>query len=85
MDNDLREKIRAKVRTLAQSRGVPVNGLTDDVLLIDAGYLDSAGVVELVVWLEMLFDTELDFGELTRANFGTIDLIMQFMAERRGG
>ena len=81
-DSELKEKIRGKVIDLARARGVKLGDIPNDALLIDAGYLDSASVIELVVWIEGLFDTELDFDQLTRENFGSIDDIVEFMKSR---
>ena len=81
-DSELRDKIREKVRDLARARGVKMDAVPNNALLIDEGYLDSASVIELIVWIESLFDTELDFDQLTRENFGSIDHIVHFMKTR---
>ena len=81
-DSELKDKIRGKVVDLARARGVKLGNIPNDALLIDAGSLDSASVIELVVWIEGLFDTELDFDQLTRENFGSIDHIVEFMKSR---
>ena len=81
-DSELKDKIRGKVKDLARARGVKVDAIPNDAQLIDAGYLDSASVIELVVWIEGLFDTELEFDQLTRENFGSIDQIVDFMTTR---
>jgi acyl carrier protein len=80
-NSELQEKIRNKIDALAKARGVRVPNVTDDVMLLEAGLLDSASVLELVVWLESLLDTEIDLDQLTLDNFGTITRMVEFLSD----
>jgi len=48
----MRDEIRRKVLDLARRRGVKAATLADDEVIPETGLLDSAGIMELIVWLE---------------------------------
>ena len=72
----LRDSIVAKVRdfVVAESE-VPTDDpeFTDDVHLFESGYLDSLGVVRLLVFIETAFGAKLDESHLFSEEFTTID------------
>lgn len=51
--------------------------------LIDAGIIDSTGVLELVGFLEQTFDIEITDTELVPENLDSIDNIIRFMTAKR--
>jgi acyl carrier protein len=60
--------------------------LSDDVpefsdtdVLIDAGLLDSPGVIELIIWLEDEFKITIAENEVTFANLGSVTAITAFI------
>jgi acyl carrier protein len=55
-------------------------GLKDDDSLLDAGALDSTGVVELVSFLEERFDIVIQDQDLVPENLDSISAIARFVA-----
>ena len=51
--------------------------------LISAGILDSGAVLNLLVFIEEQFSFTIDDGEVTPANFGSIDRITSFVENKR--
>jgi acyl carrier protein len=82
---ELKRIIRAKVLELAVRLGGDVTGMTDDDILLKRGLLDSASVFELLVWLEMQFDVELDFDGLSLDNFGSVTRMAEFIGAKQAG
>lgn len=83
MDSELQQSIRTKIVQLGQARGLKIANLDSDVLLLEAGLLDSASVLELVVWLEGKLDIEIDLGALTIENFGSVNRMVEFLAAQQ--
>ena len=79
---ELKQTIRTKVVELARGLGGKAKGLTDDDLLLEMGILDSAAVLELLVWIETQLDIELEQDELSLDNFGSINLMVGFLTSR---
>jgi len=78
-----KHEIRDKVLDLARRRGVKARELRDDEQIPEAGLLDSAAIVELVVWFEQHFGVEVDQTELTIENFGTVDSMANYLQRSR--
>jgi acyl carrier protein len=74
-----RNEIRAKVLDLARRRGMKVASLKDDEVIPETGLLDSAAIMELIVWLETRFDAVIEQGDLTVENFGTVDAMVGYV------
>lgn len=84
MDSELLQNIRTRIIHLGHARGLKIANLDNDVLLLEAGLLDSASVLELVVWLETKLDSEIDLGALTIENFGSVNRMVEFiLAQQR--
>jgi acyl carrier protein len=75
-----RHDVRAKVVDLASRAGRKKPTLHDDDVIPETGLLDSAGIMEFIVWLETRFDIEIDQGDLTIENFGTVNAIVEYLA-----
>jgi acyl carrier protein len=56
--------------------------LTDDLPLLEAGIVDSLGVLELVGFLEQTFNIKIDDDELTPDNFGSVGSMVSFVQQR---
>ena len=80
---ELRQAIRAKVIELAGGLGKSTADLSDDDVLLEKGLLDSASVLELLVWLEGWLDIELDPDGLSLDNFGSIQRMAESVSERQ--
>jgi len=79
---DAARDIRAKVLELARARGVRGGELRDDEVIPETGLLDSAAIMELIVWYETKFDLEIDQDDLTIENFGTVNAMVDYLSRR---
>ena len=79
---ELRRDIRNKVVELARAMGKKADGIHDDDILLEKGFLDSASVLELLVWLEGETGGELDPDEVSLDNFGSISRMVTFLSAR---
>lgn len=84
-EQELKQTIRGKVTELARALGASKKPITDDDILLETGALDSAAVLELLVWMETQLDIELDQDELSFDNFGSINQMAHFLATRNAG
>lgn len=75
-----RKDVRAKVIDLASRASSKTPTLGDEDVIPETGLLDSAAIMELIVWLETRFDVEIDQGDLTIENFGTVNAIVEYLA-----
>ena len=75
MPDDIHKIIHAKVVALARSTGANATKLGYDDKI--PSVLDSASIMELIMWLETHFDTEIDQERLTMTNFGSVNAIVQ--------
>ncbi len=62
-----------------------VDSLSSDDSLLDAGLLDSTGIIQVVSFLESDFDIEISDEEIVPDNFETIDSIVALVKAKRGG
>lgn len=80
----LKQQIRAKVVDLARELGHDARGIKDDEVIPQTGFLDSAALMELVIWLETSNGLSVGEEEITLENFGTIDAMAAYVS-RAGG
>jgi len=73
-------EIRSKVLDLANARGIRGRELRDDEVIPETGLLDSAGIMELIVWYETRFDLEIEQDDLTVENFGTVNAMVEYLS-----
>ena len=71
--------IRNHIIEMADRRRIDARGLKDNDVIPETGVLDSAGILELVIWVEMTFGVTIDQSELTLDNFGTIDGMASYL------
>lgn len=76
---DLKQAIRNRIIELADRRRIDARSLRDSDDIPETGVLDSAGIMELIVWLEMTFDIAIDQGDLTLENFGTLEAMAHYL------
>jgi len=60
-------------------------GLSGDESLMEAGVVDSTGVLELTAFLEGAFGLEIKDEELLPENLDTISRIVGFVTRKQGG
>jgi D-alanine--poly(phosphoribitol) ligase subunit 2 len=80
MANESRQQIHAKIVELAQQIGKDARNLGFDEEIPATGLLDSAAIMELIVWFEGAYDISIPQDDLTLANFGTIDSMSSYLA-----
>ena len=78
------EEIRLKVRNFVVENFLfgNANGLADDTSFLEAGILDSTGVMEVVAFLEQQFGVRVDEDELTPENLDSIVSIGAFVSRK---
>jgi acyl carrier protein len=74
-----KERIRNQIASLATTLGHDPSKLTDDALIPETGLLDSASLMMLIVWYEGAFGISTDSEELTIDNFGTVNLMVDYL------
>ena len=62
--DDIRAAIRAKVLELAANLGEDASELDDNEIIPASGFVDSAAILELVVWYEDEYDLPLEQSEI---------------------
>lgn len=86
MDNtEIRAHIKAKVVEIAANLGFDAADLSDDDLIPATGYLDSAGILELVAWYEHFFDLPLKQEEINIDNLGSVASMADYVERRKAG
>ena len=83
MEDHAKQLIHAKIVELARGLGRDARGLGFDQEIPPTGFLDSAAIIELILWLEAQFDLSIPQEDLNLANFGTIDATAEYL--RRAG
>jgi len=63
--------------------GEELRGLPGSASLIEAGIIDSTGVLELVGFLEEAYDIEITDSELVPENLDSIDNVVRFVGAKR--
>ena len=76
--------IKGKVVEIADRLGNDARSLTGDELIPSTGYIDSAGLLELVAWYEEHFGIALKSEEITIDNLGTIEGMTAFAKRKLG-
>ena len=73
-------EINAKVVELARARGVRVASLSDDEVIPETSLLDSAGIMELIVWYEDRYGLTIEQEDLTVENFGSVNAMVEYLS-----
>jgi acyl carrier protein len=63
--------------------GEEFRGLSGSASLIEAGIIDSTGVLELVGFLEEAYEIEITDSELVPENLDSIDNVVRFVGAKR--
>ena len=83
--DEIRAAIRAKVLELAANLGEDASELEDDEIIPTSGFVDSAAILELVVWYEDEFDLPLEQSEINIDNLGSINAMVDYLIRRKQG
>jgi len=76
--------IRTKVIELAKALAMDASEISDDDIIPATGLLDSASILELVVWYEQTYDFPLRQDEINIDNLGSINAMTEFLLARKG-
>jgi acyl carrier protein len=82
--SEIKEAIRRKILELARELGRKARNVRDDEEIPATGLLDSAALMELVMWFETTYDLSVDQSEITMENFGTIDAMASYWQSHSG-
>ena len=74
--------IRAKIVALARTLEMDASDIGDDDIVPASGYLDSAAILELVVWYETTYRLTLKQEEINIDNLGSINAMADFLLRR---
>ena len=80
----IKAAVRGKVIELAKNLGMDAGDLSDDDLIPATGYVDSAAILELVVWYEDAYQMPLKQEEINIDNLGSINAMADFVLRRKG-
>lgn len=76
--------IRAKVIEVAKALGMDASEISDDDIIPATGLLDSAAILELVVWYEDAYAFPLKQDEINIDNLGSINAMTEFLLSHKG-
>jgi D-alanine--poly(phosphoribitol) ligase subunit 2 len=76
--------IKAKVIEIASMLGTDASDLQPDDILPATGAIDSAGLLELIAWLESAYALRIASQDFTIDNLGSLDLMADFVLHRKG-
>jgi D-alanine--poly(phosphoribitol) ligase subunit 2 len=76
---EAKRTIRKRIIDLADRRRIDARNLKDSDVIPETGVLDSAGIMELIIWFETTFGVTIDQADLTLENFGTIDAMASYL------
>jgi D-alanine--poly(phosphoribitol) ligase subunit 2 len=79
----IKQTIHAKIVELARGLGRDARGLGSNAEIPASGLLDSAALMELIMWCEMEFGIEIEQEQLTLDNFGSVDAIAAYVEGAR--
>lgn len=65
-------------------KGAKAGAVRDQTMLLGGDLLDSIGMMELVVHLEETYGVTVAAGEVTPADFGTVEAVARFIARKAG-
>lgn len=82
MSKELTDKVRQFVTT--NFYVADVAALKDDQSLLEAGIVDSTGVLEIITFLEAEFGITVEDEEMVPENLDAIDHIVAFLKRKKG-
>ena len=83
--DEIKAAVRAKVIDLAKTLGMDAGDITDDDIIPATGYVDSAAILELMVWYEDKYQMTLAQEEINIDNLGSINAMADFVLRRKQG
>lgn len=82
-NNAVKSAIREKLIAIASSLDADASGISDEDIIPATGLVDSAGILELVVWFEKTYELTLSQEEINIDNLGSINAMAAFLATKK--
>ena len=79
----IKAAVRGKVIELAKNLGMDASDIGDDDIIPATGLVDSAAILELVVWYEDAYQMPLKQEEINIDNLGSISSMADFVIKRK--
>lgn len=76
------QRLRERLNQVAAGLGNDASGLSDTDIIPDAEIVDSAGLLEFVVWYDDAFSLDLQPEEMTVDNLGSLASMADFALAR---
>ncbi len=80
----IEEEIKAKIVELAAKLDMDASALASDEIIPAAGLVDSAALLELLVWFEQHYNIDLPQEDVTIDNLGSLALMADYVLTKRG-
>ena len=80
------EQMKNEVRSYLLSQGAAADAdpFGDGDSLLEAGVIDSVGMVDLISFLETTYGVSVDEDDMTPENFDSINAIVAYVEQKRG-
>lgn len=79
----IKEEIKNKIIEIADGLGCNATDLQTDDIIPATGFIDSAGLLELIAWYELFYDIKIETVEITIDNLGTLSAMADFLLKRK--
>jgi acyl carrier protein len=76
--------IKARIVEIAAGLGGDASSLDRAEIIPASGFIDSAGLLELLAWFEDRYGLTLAQDEITIDNLGSVALMAEFVLRRKG-
>ena len=80
----IEETIKNKVVDIAEALGSDARNLHVEEVIPSTGLIDSAALIELLMWYENFYQIQLAEEEITIDNLGSIAAMATFVLRRKG-
>lgn len=80
--SDIKEKVRQFI--ISNFYVADPTSLKDDASLLDAGIVDSTGVLEVINFIESEFGVTVDDAEMVPENLDAVNHIVGFVQKKKG-
>jgi D-alanine--poly(phosphoribitol) ligase subunit 2 len=76
--------IKAEIVKIAATLDADASDLQSDELIPASGFIDSAGLLELIGWFETRYEFRVPAEDFTVDNLGTMQAMADFLLRRKG-
>lgn len=75
--------IKNKIIEIADTLGCDASDLQTNDIIPATGYIDSAGLLELIAWFEAKYDIKIPTAELNIDNLGTLAAMADYLLRHK--